>query len=115
MSKIMQNDFCHQQGWLASIGVDIKPARVPIAPLNQSLPKLRASSVPTIWLNWGNRPDKVNLSPRLLHVYNSNGVSIGLGDVLGDVLCNTPGKQPSGVLEKDAWDAAIIYAALGWD
>ncbi len=29
----MQNDFCHRDGWLASIGVDIAPARAPIAPL----------------------------------------------------------------------------------
>jgi nicotinamidase-related amidase len=100
----MQNDFCHSQGWLASIGVDIAPARMPIGPLNRLLPKLRASSVPIIWLNWGNRPDKLNLSPSLLHVYNSNGTSIGLGDVLG----NTPGTKPSRVLEKNAWGAAVV-------
>jgi nicotinamidase-related amidase len=100
----MQNDFCHSQGWLASIGVDIAPARKPIKPLNSLLPKLRASSVPIIWLNWGNRPDKLNLSPSLLHVYNSNGISTGLGDVLE----NTPGPMPSRVLEKNAWGAAIV-------
>jgi nicotinamidase-related amidase len=100
----MQNDFCHSQGWLASIGVDIAPARKPIEPLNRLLPKLRASSVPIIWLNWGNRPDKLNLSPSLLHVYNSNGISTGLGDILA----NTPGKIPSKVLEKNAWGAAVV-------
>jgi nicotinamidase-related amidase len=100
----MQNDFCHAQGWLASIGVDISAATTPINPLNKLLPKLRASSVPIIWLNWGNRPDKVNLSPSLLHVYNPNGTSVGLGDVLG----NTPGSQPSRVLEKGAWGAEIV-------
>ncbi len=100
----MQNDFCHAQGWLASIGVDIAPARNPIEPLNRLLPKLRAASVPIIWLNWGNRPDKLNLSPSLLHVYNSKGTSTGLGDVLG----NTPGALPSRVLEKNAWGAAVV-------
>jgi len=33
------------------------------------LPALRSRDVPVIWLNWGNRPDRLNLSPALLHVY----------------------------------------------
>jgi len=37
----MQNDFCHADGWLASIGVDIAPARTPIAPLAKLLPRPR--------------------------------------------------------------------------
>jgi hypothetical protein len=28
----MQNDFCHPEGWLAHIGVDVTPAREPINP-----------------------------------------------------------------------------------
>ncbi len=47
----MQNDFCHPDGWLAHIGVDINPARKPIDPLNQLLPALRAVDVPVIWVN----------------------------------------------------------------
>src|SRR6202042_2263459 len=39
----MQNDFCHPDGWLASIGVNIAPARTPIQPLSALLPKLRAA------------------------------------------------------------------------
>jgi nicotinamidase-related amidase len=100
----MQNDFCHSQGWLSSIGVDISPARGPIKPLNELIPKLRTLEVPIVWLNWGNRPDKLNLSPSLLHVYNSNGVSTGLGEMLG----NAPGALPSRVLEKGSWNAAIV-------
>lgn len=46
----MQNDFCHPDGWLAHIGVDVTPASKPIAPLNQLLPELRAADVPVIWL-----------------------------------------------------------------
>ena len=34
----MQNDFCHPDGWLAHIGVDVVPARTPIAPLQRLLP-----------------------------------------------------------------------------
>lgn len=57
----MQNDFCHRDGWLASIGVDITAARRPIDPLKTLLPALRKHDVPVIWLNWGNRPDRLNL------------------------------------------------------
>jgi nicotinamidase-related amidase len=96
----MQNDFCHSGGWLAHIGVDVAPARRPIAPLRRLIPMLRGSSVPIIWLNWGNRPDRLNLSPSLLHVYKPSGVGIGLGDAL-------PGSGAK-VLERGSWSAAIV-------
>ena len=69
----MQNDFCHPDGWLASIGVDISEARAPIAPLVAVLPRLRAAGVLVIWVNWGTRPDRLNLSPALRHVYDPAG------------------------------------------
>ncbi len=75
----MQNDFCHPDGWLAHCGVDVAPVRAPIAPLQVLLPALRGHHVPVIWLNWGNRPDKLNLSPALLHVYKPSGAGVGLG------------------------------------
>jgi nicotinamidase-related amidase len=78
----MQNDFRHPDGWLASIGVDIAPARRPIGPLAALLPRLRASDVPVIWVNWGTRPDRLNLSPALRHVYDPAGRGQGLGDRL---------------------------------
>ncbi|MBV9459616.1 MAG: cysteine hydrolase [Bradyrhizobium sp.] len=96
----MQNDFCHPEGWLAHIGVDIAPARKPIAPLQHLLPILREHEVPMIWLNWGNRPDRLNLSPGLLHVYKPSGAGVGLGDVL-------PGSGAR-VLERGSWSAAIV-------
>lgn len=96
----MQNDFCHPKGWLAHIGVDVAPARRPIAPLRRLLPLVRGASMPIIWLNWGNRPDRLNLSPSLLHVYNPSGVGIGLGDAL-------PGSGAK-VLERGSWSAAIV-------
>jgi nicotinamidase-related amidase len=96
----MQNDFCHPDGWLASIGVDVMPARAPIAPLQRLLPALRTAGVPIVWVNWGNRPDRLNLSPALLHVYNPTGTGVGLGDHLP--------KTGAAVLEKDSWSAAIV-------
>lgn len=96
----MQNDFCAKGGWLDHIGVDIAPARRPIDPLLRLLPALRLAGVPIIWLNWGNRPDRLNLSPSLLHVYKPSGRGVGLGDKL-------PGSGAA-VLEKDSWAAAIV-------
>lgn len=96
----MQNDFCHIDGWLAHIGVDITPNRAPITPLNTLLQKLRSQNVPVIWLNWGNRPDLLNISPALRHVYNPTGAGIGLGDPLP--------KNGAKVLIKDSWAAGVL-------
>lgn len=96
----MQNDFCHPDGWLAHIGVDVAPARRPIDPLAALLPQLRGADVPVIWVNWGNRPDRLNLSPSLLHVYKPTGKGTGLGDPLP--------KSGAKVLEKDSWAAAVV-------
>jgi len=96
----MQNDFCHPDGWLAHIGVDIAPARRPISALARLLPALRQSDVPVIWLNWGNRPDRLNLSPSVLHIYKPNGTGIGLGDPLP--------REGAPVLQEGSWASAIV-------
>ena len=85
----MQNDFCHPDGWLAGIGVDVAPARAPIAPLRRLLPALRAAGVPIVWVNWGQRPDRLNLSPALRHVYDPLGTGLR-------------------VLEEGGWGAAVV-------
>jgi ureidoacrylate peracid hydrolase len=96
----MQNDFCHADGWLASIGVDVTPARAPIAPLQSLLPAWRSAGGQVLWLNWGNRPDQLNLSPSLLHVYQPTAQGVGLGTPL-------PGTGAP-VLEKGSWSAAVV-------
>lgn len=96
----MQNDFCHPDGWLAHIGVDVTPARKPIGPLKTLLPKLREIDVPVIWLNWGNRPDLLNISAGLRHVYKPSGDGVGLADPLP--------KNGAPVLTKGSWAAAVV-------
>lgn len=96
----MQNDFCHPDGWLAHIGVDISPARTPIQPLQKLLPTLRETGIPIIWVNWGNRPDLLNISPATLHVYNPTGTAIGLGNPLPS--------NGAKVLEAGSWAAAVV-------
>jgi nicotinamidase-related amidase len=96
----MQNDFCHPDGWLAHIGVDVSPARKPIKPLARLLPAWRKAGMPVVWVNWGNRPDLLNLSPSLLHVYKPTGKGVGLGDPLP--------KNKARVLQKDSWAASVV-------
>lgn len=96
----MQNDFCHPDGWLSHIGVDVTPARSPISSLKTLLPALRTAGVPVVWVNWGNRRDLVNINAGLLHVYNPTGVGVGLGAPLpaNDAL----------VLIAGSWGAAVV-------
>jgi nicotinamidase-related amidase len=96
----MQNDFCSPGGWLASIGVDVASTRQPIDRLERLLPALRAGGVPILWLNWGARPDRANLPPGVLHVYDPDGRHAGIGDPL----------PPSGsrVLERGSWGAQVV-------
>lgn len=96
----MQNDFCHPDGWLAHIGVDVTPARTPINPLKNVLPKLRSANLPVIWINWGNRPDLMNISAGARHVYNPTGDGVGLGDPLP--------ANGAPVLMAGSWAAAVV-------
>ncbi|MGD1871595.1 MAG: cysteine hydrolase family protein [Mastigocoleus sp.] len=115
----MQNDFCHPDGWLSSIGVDVTPARTPIKPLQKLLPILRDRGVPIVWLNWGNRQDLMNISAACRHVYNPDGEGTGLGDVLfkddsqshrqNHHISDPIPKNGSQVLTKDSWGAAVVY------
>ena len=73
----MQNDFCAKSGWVDHLGVDYTPDRAPIKPLAKLLPKLRAAGVPVIWVNWGNRPDLMNMAPNQHHLYKPTGRAIG--------------------------------------
>jgi nicotinamidase-related amidase len=95
----MQNDFCHADGWLASIGVDVTPARTPIPVLQDALPRLRAAGVPVVWLDWGTRADRANLPPGVLHVYDPTGAGVGIGS-----------REPTGapVLQAGSWGAAVV-------
>ena len=95
----MQNDFCHPDGWLAGIGVDVTPARAPIPVLAGLTAALRPLGVPIIWLNWGNRPDRANLPPNVLHVYDPAARGRGIGSPLAN---GAP------VLQAGSWAAAVV-------
>lgn len=96
----MQNDFCAKGGWVDYLGVDYTPDRAPIKPLARLLPKLRAAGVPIVWVNWGNRPDLMNMAPNQHHLYKPTGRGIGL--------CEPLPSHGAHVLEKDSWAAAVV-------
>ena len=96
----MQNDFCAPTGLVDHLRADLAPVQAPIKPLQTILPVLRGAGVPVIWLNWGNRPDRKNLPPTTLFVFNPDCHGFGIGGVL-------PG-HGSHVLEKGSWSAAVV-------
>ena len=102
----MQNDFCAPAGWMGSLGVDLAPTRKPIEPIKRVTATLRAQNVPILWVNWGTRPDRLNLSPGTLYTFHHAGSGVGIGDLI-----HTPpgsAQKSSRALQKDNWGAAIV-------
>jgi ureidoacrylate peracid hydrolase len=75
----MQNDFCHPDGWLASVGLDVSDSPALAATIAGLLAPLRAAGVPVVWLTWASRPDRANLPPNVLHAYDLDGTGHGIG------------------------------------
>ena len=96
----MQNDFCAEGGWADQNDFDCSPDRNPIEPLSKLLPIIRQAAMRVIWLNWGNRPDLMNMAPNQMHIFNPTGKGVGLGDPLPD--------RGAHVLQKDSWSAAVV-------
>ena len=98
----MQNDFCAKDGWMGSMGVDFAAGRALVDPINQAAAALRGRGVPIIWVSWGVRPDRANLSPSTQHPFNPNGEGPGLAGT------TTSAGRTYNVLQKDAWGAQLI-------
>lgn len=98
----MQNDFCHPDGWIGGMGIDTGPARALADPINHVTKSLREKGVPIIWVTWGVRPDKRNLSPGTQHPFNPNGMGPGLSGEIRN------SERTYNVLRKHSWGAVII-------
>lgn len=98
----MQNDFCSTDGWIASLGIDFSAGRDLVDPINRAAAAMRRSAAPVIWLNWGVRPDRANLSPGTQHPFNPNGQGPGLAG------STTFGGRTYNVLQRGEWGAQLI-------
>lgn len=102
----MQNDFCHPEGWIGAMGVPNEALRAICAPIDAATAAARAAGLPVLWVNWGVRPDLLNLSPGTQHPFNPNGMGPGLGG-------ETTGPHgPYRVLAQGEWGAAIVDALV---
>lgn len=98
----MQNDFCGEDGWVASLGIDFAAGRALVDPINRATAAMRAHGAPVIWLNWGVRADRANLSPGTQHPFNPNGRGPGLA---GET---TIAGRTYRVLQSGEWGAQLI-------
>jgi ureidoacrylate peracid hydrolase len=89
----MQNDFCAPGGWFDSRGIDLAAARSVIKPINAMVKGARKAKIPVVWLNWGVRPDRLNLPHGVLRT-GAYGARL------------RSGKGP--VLERGSWGARIV-------
>lgn len=95
----MINDFCHPDGWITSMGVDVAPARALAGPINAVTGAARAAGMPVIFVNWGVRADRLNLSPGTQHPFDPHGTGPGLAGA------RTVGERSYKVLAADSWGA----------
>lgn len=80
----MQNDFCHPKGWFGQKGVSVKPMRKPIATIAGLLPTWRTAGGAVVWLNWGVRPDRLNLSPTVQFKGKRSADGVGYAEASPD-------------------------------
>jgi ureidoacrylate peracid hydrolase len=102
----MQNDFCSRGGWMDSLGADITPVRKLYEPINKAMKALRAERIPIVWVNWGVRADRANLSPVTRYPFNRVGCGVGLADPSKGHAGGS--NAPSGILERGSWGAAVV-------
>lgn len=98
----MQNDFCSPDGWIASLGIEFATSRAIVEPINRVTAAMRARDVPVIWVKWGVRPDRANLSPGTQHPFNLNGEGPGLA---GET---TLAGRTYKVLQQGEWGAELF-------
>lgn len=98
----MQNDFCGEDGWVSSLGIDFSAARDLVRPINRLGDALRSAGVPVLWVNWGVRPDRANLAPGTQHPFNPHGTGPGLAGA------RTAGRRSYRVLQKGEWGADLV-------
>jgi ureidoacrylate peracid hydrolase len=118
----MQNDFCHPKGWFGQKGISVKPMRKPIPMLAQLLPAWRAAGAPVVWLNWGVRPDRLNLPPTVQFKGKRSAAGVGYAEASPDdhgpsVVAGAWGAQVVDELAVEPIDITVFKHRLSgfWD
>ncbi len=118
----MQNDFCHPKGWFGQKGISVKPMRKPIATIAGLLPAWRAAGGAVVWLNWGVRPDRLNLSPTVQFKGKRSVDGVGYAEASPDdrglsVVAGEWGAQVIDELSAEPTDITVFKHRLSgfWD
>ncbi|WP_043879631.1 cysteine hydrolase family protein [Azorhizobium caulinodans] len=98
----MQNDFLHPDGWFPRLGVDAAPLLAIVPRLKALAAAARAAGLPVIFVNWGVRADRAELSAPLL----AKAGASGRRPVYGDPSASGRGR----ILVEGDWGAATIDA-----
>lgn len=96
----MQNDFLHPDGWFPRLGFDPAPLAAIIPKLIVLTDAARRAGVQVIWLNWGVRADRAELSPPLVNKTSAGGTRPVYGDP------STPGRGR--ILVTSDWGAQLV-------
>ena len=102
----MQNDFCSRGGWFDSLGVDTSPVRRLYEPINCAIKAVRARQIPDRLAELGCPCRSGQSVPGHALPFHRVGCGAGLGDTMKGR--QNSGSAPSGILEKDAWGAAVV-------
>jgi ureidoacrylate peracid hydrolase len=98
----MQNDFGADGGLFQRAGIDLSGIREVIAPIGRVLERARAQGVPVIYLQWGLRPDLLDLH-EIGSPLRARYLDYGVGQP-----CRTPDGGESTIGIRDTWNSAII-------
>lgn len=96
----MQNDFLSPDGWFAARGIDGSWARALCPVIDATTALARRERLPVIWVNWGTRPDLLEIHPA-----HRRKVRPAPGDPSHAQRVRN-GRGP--VLERGSWGAAIV-------
>lgn len=100
----MQNDFCHPKGWFGQKGINVRPMRKPISAIAALLPVWRAAGGAVLWLNWGVRPDRLNLPP----VVQFKGKVSNLNSTVGVGYAECSPEERGRALVPGDWGAQVV-------
>ncbi|MEW6257710.1 MAG: cysteine hydrolase family protein [Pseudomonadota bacterium] len=96
----MQNDFLHPDGWFPRLGFDPTPLAAILPRLRELAEAARRAGVQVVWLNWGVRADRAELSHPIVSKMSAGGTRPVYGDP------SVPGRGR--ILVTSDWGAQLV-------